>query len=855
MGKIFAITASFIRYAIVGATNTLIHFSVLVSLVEILAYPKPLSNALGFFVANLFSYYVNSKWSFGATLSRKRYILFFTTSLVGVAISYGLMYVGDSLQWHYLQTFVVQVAVMPLSSFVLMRLLVFKGAMRAPAKDELPALIGTLLRRFGELCIFGLLVALVAQITFWWWLRKDEQITVSGRAAAFICRQIERTGIFCTIQNIRFQSSGILEINGIEIRAPGAPNPAFTARHASITVRMPGLTHGKIIPTDFFLDGATFYCPESTAPGGFRRAVWRDVRIALTQDKGHLRIHTLQGRFGDMPVVLHGDYSPRKIFDETGALLLPTAKGKTTTLLNAATWQTIDTVAGKMLRTRLDLEAFGLFSVDATVRGGEAGTAALTAFVRTGALTLPGGIKSGQTRLFAAARLDGTAIQPEGLLVLDTRDTTWADPARNLSVKAERLRATGSCGPALELPETTRFTATAIEVNGEQVDLLSGTVRRSSPTEINAVVMRESDFVSISAIADLAAQSASASFTAQLTPSVYLAHPKIAPLFKKLPGILAVHQRLALDGKVHFAPGGKFAEADFTFDTGAAQFCEIKALSASGHARFTPEGVEVKRADVRTQDYRAQGDFSIGFTANIPYRILLYGNTHPRFLNPFFGPWWRTKIWDAFELDPVVLPRADIEVRGQRKGRRDEFIFCAATADKLRFRGADFEHAELRIVELPQSLNLFDMRVRHKPGMEAGGSLQFHYTPLPEHIRQSVRFHFDGLLPKDVAAALAGRGLPRYLAPVLASAPIQASATGYYHDVASPTPNREQVVVQVNAHGPLTAWKLPFSDVQTTVAYDSGQLVITVDEAVFAEGKISSKPTPWASFRGNRPQR
>jgi hypothetical protein len=110
-------------------------------------------------------------------------------------------------------------------------------------------------------------------------------------------------------------------------------------------------------------------------------------------------------------------------------------------------------------------------------------------------------------------------------------------------------------------------------------------------------------------------------------------------------------------------------------------------------------------------------------------------------------------------------------------------------------------------------------------------------------------------LSKDVAAALAGRGLPRYLAPVLTQAPIQASATGYYHDVASPTPNREQVVVQVNAHGPLTAWKLPLSDLQATVAYDSGQLVITVDEAAFAGGKISSKPTPWASFRGNRPQR
>ncbi|MDR2430450.1 MAG: GtrA family protein [Puniceicoccales bacterium] len=125
----------FARFAIIGVSNTAIHYVVLSDLVESGAFSHPQSNVCAFLLANAASYYANSHWSFEVEVGLRRYARFVTTSIMGVVISYAVMRFGDSRDWDYHVSFAVQVALMPLINFSLMRFLVFHdSAMFCPRR-------------------------------------------------------------------------------------------------------------------------------------------------------------------------------------------------------------------------------------------------------------------------------------------------------------------------------------------------------------------------------------------------------------------------------------------------------------------------------------------------------------------------------------------------------------------------------------------------------------------------------------------------------------------------------------------------------------------------------------------------
>ncbi|MDR2844981.1 MAG: GtrA family protein [Puniceicoccales bacterium] len=133
--KLPADAVPFARFCIVGAVNTGIHYSVLTPLVAGFAlapgsYWRAAANVCAFLVANTFSYYANSKWSFGATLSRGNYARFFTTSVAGVVISWGVTRFGDAHGWHYLLLPVAQLPFMAVINFTLLRIFVFSDVRR-----------------------------------------------------------------------------------------------------------------------------------------------------------------------------------------------------------------------------------------------------------------------------------------------------------------------------------------------------------------------------------------------------------------------------------------------------------------------------------------------------------------------------------------------------------------------------------------------------------------------------------------------------------------------------------------------------------------------------------------------------
>jgi putative flippase GtrA len=137
---VFTVAASqaFVVFCAIGAVNTLIHFALLTGLVQGTAwfcalnsaqqdFWKPWFNGAGFLLANAFSYFANSRWSFKAETGVGRYLKFAVTSLAGLSLTFAIMHYGvDVLHWHYLLVFAVQTALMPFVNFTLLRLLVFR---------------------------------------------------------------------------------------------------------------------------------------------------------------------------------------------------------------------------------------------------------------------------------------------------------------------------------------------------------------------------------------------------------------------------------------------------------------------------------------------------------------------------------------------------------------------------------------------------------------------------------------------------------------------------------------------------------------------------------------------------------
>ncbi|MDR3229630.1 MAG: GtrA family protein [Puniceicoccales bacterium] len=147
----------FARFCIIGGVNTVIHFLVLNACVlgtKTLAAARPFkaewldnladalsadwlvltylpiglfvwANSVAFLVANTFSYFVNSRWSFDATLKVGRYARFLPTSCVGLSCAYGIMHFVTLHGWHYNTAVLIQVCVTPFINFALLRLFVF----------------------------------------------------------------------------------------------------------------------------------------------------------------------------------------------------------------------------------------------------------------------------------------------------------------------------------------------------------------------------------------------------------------------------------------------------------------------------------------------------------------------------------------------------------------------------------------------------------------------------------------------------------------------------------------------------------------------------------------------------------
>ena len=86
MQEILKKHADKLRFLIVGSTNTVLDFGILFSLTIFLNIPKEFANFISTFVAFLFSFFANKKYTFKSTSQnlKKQFLLFAAVTLFGL---------------------------------------------------------------------------------------------------------------------------------------------------------------------------------------------------------------------------------------------------------------------------------------------------------------------------------------------------------------------------------------------------------------------------------------------------------------------------------------------------------------------------------------------------------------------------------------------------------------------------------------------------------------------------------------------------------------------------------------------------------------------------------------------------
>lgn len=96
---------AFFRYTLTGGLATLLHYALLLALVEWLRWPAALAAVLGALAGAAFAYAGNRRWTFGRSAARHRQALprFALVALVSAALSGAIVWVGSvRLGLHYL---------------------------------------------------------------------------------------------------------------------------------------------------------------------------------------------------------------------------------------------------------------------------------------------------------------------------------------------------------------------------------------------------------------------------------------------------------------------------------------------------------------------------------------------------------------------------------------------------------------------------------------------------------------------------------------------------------------------------------------------------------------------------------
>ena len=112
-------TRNILRFAISGLFVTGVHVLIATILISFILITPSLANGVAFVVATLFSYLINTLWSFSSSLHKRNLYRFFLVSFIGLLLSMSISGAAQYGGLYYLYGIAFVVCIVPAVTFLL----------------------------------------------------------------------------------------------------------------------------------------------------------------------------------------------------------------------------------------------------------------------------------------------------------------------------------------------------------------------------------------------------------------------------------------------------------------------------------------------------------------------------------------------------------------------------------------------------------------------------------------------------------------------------------------------------------------------------------------------------------------
>ena len=120
-------------FALVGVTATLVHVATALLAKSVLGASPMMANFAGYSLAVLVSFAGNARLTFDGTLTTGPFVRFLAVSLAGLGANQAIVWLlANRLGWPFAAALAVVVVVVPVFTFVLSKLWVFRAARQDP---------------------------------------------------------------------------------------------------------------------------------------------------------------------------------------------------------------------------------------------------------------------------------------------------------------------------------------------------------------------------------------------------------------------------------------------------------------------------------------------------------------------------------------------------------------------------------------------------------------------------------------------------------------------------------------------------------------------------------------------------
>ena len=285
---------------------------------------------------------------------------------------------------------------------------------------------------------------------------------------------------------------------------------------------------------------------------------------------------------------------------------------------------------------------------------------------------------------------------------------------------------------------------------------------------------------------------------------------------------------------VNLDDGLKLNSATFRIDANdvtanGLTFDNILAAGSYNENTFSLDNILIERGTQWIDATFSQNNTSKDF------KLTLLGSIQPEQYSPVLPKWW-SKIFTDIDFSQATYSYSDFAIYRCSTPNPEMFFFGHAAAHRAAYRGALIEEVEMIVRGRDNYVELHNINATTAGGW-ATGDVSFTSGKIPNRGLLSVRYHFDSLMPLDVASKIFGGTIARIINDFEVTKLPRVKLDGVtFNDAYPQYADKDTFDLDANIDTPITFKKTPLDHLQFKLHSRQEAIYLRDVEFGYAEG-------------------